>query len=135
MLKRVSACTLCKSCTSCMYSDGCGVWNSNEDPIPEVVIDVNDVTLVLCRGERYKMRDTVDGAIFNETIDPTHVDVLEQEAYLNLLHLGVKHLNLYVTWLPVALIAVLNAAKKLDISVTLYHYDRETNTYYTQDVL
>lgn len=44
------------------------------------------------------------------------------------------HLNLYVTGLTPALIAALNVCKDEKIGVTLYHYDRSTNGYFTQEV-
>ena len=47
---------------------------------------------------------------------------------------GNFHLDLYVTGLSVALVAVLNAARVRGVSVTLYHYDRETGEYYAQEV-
>lgn len=43
-------------------------------------------------------------------------------------------LNLYVTGLTVALIAVLNATRELNIKVTLWHFDRENGKYYSQEV-
>jgi hypothetical protein len=45
------------------------------------------------------------------------------------------HLDLYVTGLTVALIACLNAMRQQQISVTLYHFDRETGEYYPQEVI
>lgn len=44
------------------------------------------------------------------------------------------HVNIYVTGLTVALIAALNAMRKEGISVTLYHYDRDTDSYFPQEV-
>lgn len=44
------------------------------------------------------------------------------------------HVNLYVTGLTVALIAALNVCRLQGISVTLWHYDRETNGYFSQEV-
>ena len=45
------------------------------------------------------------------------------------------HINLYVTGMTVALIATLNACKGEGVSVTLYHYDRDTGNYFPQEVL
>lgn len=45
------------------------------------------------------------------------------------------HINLYVTGLTVALIAFLNMTKRENISVTLYHFDRETGEYFPQNVI
>lgn len=44
-------------------------------------------------------------------------------------------LNLYVTGLTVALIAVLNVCRKEGIKVTLYHYNTESGDYFPQEVL
>lgn len=44
-------------------------------------------------------------------------------------------LNLYVTGLTVALIAVLNVCRKEGIKVTLYHYNTATKEYFPQEVL
>lgn len=44
------------------------------------------------------------------------------------------HINIYVTGLTVALIASLNAMRKEGISVTLYHYDKDTDSYFPQEV-
>lgn len=66
--------------------------------------------------------------------DPTDVKGLEKYALKKLLDLDIRYLNLYVTGLTVALIASLNACKKLDIKVTLWHFDRETDTYFSQEV-
>mgnify|MGYP006874685980 FL=1 len=46
-----------------------------------------------------------------------------------------QEVNLYVTGLTVALISVLNAFKISHIKVNLYHFDRDTNTYFKQEVL
>ena len=43
-------------------------------------------------------------------------------------------INLYVTGLTVALIEVLNVCADLEISVTLYHYDRDSGNYFPQKV-
>ena len=48
--------------------------------------------------------------------------------------LNITKLNLYVTGLTVALIAVLNATRELGIKVTLWHFDRESGKYYCQEV-
>lgn len=46
-----------------------------------------------------------------------------------------QEVNLYVTGLTVALISVLNAFKVCHVKVNLYHFDRDTNTYFKQEVL
>lgn len=47
---------------------------------------------------------------------------------------GLK-INLYVTGLTVALIAVLNVCKENKVEVTLWHYDRESGNYFPQEVI
>ena len=44
-------------------------------------------------------------------------------------------LRLYVTGLSVALVAALNACRGLGITVELLHYDRESGSYYSQEVV
>lgn len=87
--------------------------------------------MMLCEG-RHSIPEAIDGAIFGNELNPLAVSDLEAEAENKLR--GVKVLNLYVTGLTVALVAALNACRKLDINVTLYHFDRTSGTYYTQEV-
>lgn len=43
-------------------------------------------------------------------------------------------INLYVTGLTVALIATINVCRREGLNVTLWHYNRETDSYYPQNV-
>lgn len=43
--------------------------------------------------------------------------------------------NLYVTGLTVATVAVINVCREEGIDLTLYHYDRESGSYYPQKVV
>ena len=43
--------------------------------------------------------------------------------------------ELYVTGLSVAIVAVINACRKLGMLLVLMHYDRVSETYYPQEVL
>jgi hypothetical protein len=88
-------------------------------------------TLALC-DSRHPMPECVTGAIFDTTVNPLDTLALEERA-CNVLE-GVKALNLYVTGLTVALIAVLNVCHRNGILVTLYHYNRDTDSYYPQTV-
>lgn len=74
----------------------------------------------------------IDGSIFGTELDPLDLTGMEREAAKQLR--GVFTLNLYVTGLTVALIAVLNVCREQKIKVTLYHYNRETGNYYPQEV-
>ena len=43
-------------------------------------------------------------------------------------------INIYVTGLTVALIAALNVCRHEGLKVTLYHYDKESGEYFSQEV-
>lgn len=88
--------------------------------------------VALCEG-RHEIPQAVDGSIFSATVDPLDVESLEVIALCRLA--GVKQLDLYVTGLTVALVAVLNVCHLEGITVTLYHYNRETGDYYPQRVV
>lgn len=135
MKKEIDACYTCKGvCYSCFYADLCGNWNdTNPSDIPQISIKTKEASLALCEG-RHNIPDAEDGFIFGNELNPLDVKGLETEAYKKLRDLEINKLNLYVTGLTVALIAVINACKKLGIEVTLYHFDRVSNTYYPQKV-
>lgn len=125
--KYIDACTTCAgNCYNCLYSEECDIWNDCGDA--PALIKVASASLALCEA-RHEM--PVDGSIFGNTIpDPTNVGKLELEARKCLKKLDIVYLDLYVTGLTVALIAVLNVCKSMKINVTLYHYNRETGDYY-----
>lgn len=121
------------NCMGCFYTDLCSQW-LDESPY-EPYFEVSDhASMALCEG-RHEIPQAVDGSIFGNTIDPLDPNGLQAEAESKLKALDIKSLDLYVTGLTVALIAVLNACRQLDIVVTLYHYDRESDNYYPQQVL
>ena len=121
------------------------------------------LNMALC-ANRHDIPQATDGYIFREIKNITDTYLLESEAFCSLwtqcrlkewlkyassVFPDVKntkkedwrtippnkiHLNLYVTGLTVALIAVLNVCKDEKIGVTLYHYDRSTGDYFTQEV-
>jgi len=122
------------------------------------MIDTVTLNMCLCDG-RHNIPSAVDGAIFGETIHPRCMrseGYLEDHAYSAILRAAMKYggavysddstddlnieqfkpitINLYVTGLTVALIAVLNTCKRHNIPVTLYHYDRDTGDYFPQPV-
>lgn len=105
----------------------------------------------LCEG-RHSIPEVTDGYIYPSEVNPTDLRELNSIAVDSLMNLCEREynkakeiveyshrldfkLNLYVTGLTVALIEVLNVCKMYDIQVTLYHYDRETGTYYPQNVI
>lgn len=93
------------------------------------------LNLALCEG-RHSIPQAKDGAIFkNEIVDPTNTKALEAEAFTSLCEKGNLEdlkVNLYVTGLTVALIAVLNVCREHGTEVTLWHYDRLSGDYYPQ---
>jgi len=93
---------------------------------------MKNLSMELCKA-RHETPAT-DGAIFGNEVDPTDTTGLEKCALERLSELQAEKLDLYVTGLTVALIAVLNAARELGIEVTLWHFDRETGGYYKQEV-
>lgn len=129
---KIQACNTCGgNCMGCFYSDECNNWNDIA-PYNEAEIEVDTASMELCKGRHFT--PATDGAIFETEVNPLDTAELEQTAKTRLQSLDIKKLNLYVTGLTVALIAVLNATKELNIKVTLWHFDRESNEYYKQEV-
>lgn len=129
---KIQACNTCKgNCMGCFYSDECNNW-LDIAPYNEAEIEVDTAFMELCKG-RHKTPAT-DGAIFETEVNPLDTFALELEAKEKLKSLNIEKLHLYVTGLTVALIAVLNVAKELNIKVTLWHFDRESDEYYEQEV-
>ena len=114
------------NCMNCIWADCC---HNYCDVAPYDCYC--QATLALCEG-RHEMPEDVRGSIFGNEVNPLDVADLEHKAEIRLA--GIKSLKLYVTGLTVALIAVLNVAHKNGIAVTLMHYDRNTNSYYRQEV-
>ena len=138
--KFVTACELCAGkCWTCQYADSCGDYQDQPDlgiPMVEVEDNSTSVSVALCQG-RHEIPEATDGAIFGQTVDPLDVNGLQEQAdsaIASYAENGVKSVNLYVTGLTVALIAVLNACRDKGLTVTLYHYDRESSSYYKQEV-
>ena len=84
--------------------------------------------------------------IFANEVNPLDVRGLEVEAKSSLMRLlgltpdtsagsvGAVHVEIYVSGLTVALIAVLNVCMTFRWRVTLWHFDRDAGTYYSQEV-
>lgn len=89
------------------------------------------LSMALCEG-RHAIPNATNGAIFGNTINPLDVSGLEETAFHKLE--GVKALNLYVTGLSVALVAVINVCHRENIILTLWHFDRDSGNYYPQSV-
>lgn len=92
----------------------------------------NKKVLALCAG-RHEMPASVGGYIFDIIEDVTNLSAMEEIAE-RVLGQDLKGLDLYVTGLTPALIAVLNVCRRNDIMVTLYHFNRETGDYFPQVV-
>lgn len=132
--KQVNACYRNNgNCINCCYADECDVWNESNigNYIPTVA--VMTARMALCEG-RHEIPQAEDGSIFGRDLNPLDVSGMETEATLKLAQMNPEHLDLYVTGLTVALVAVLNVARRRGISVTLYHYNRESGDYYPQEV-
>ena len=94
--------------------------------------------LGLCKG-RHEIPN-VEDYVFEETLNPLQVNELREAAFKKLQEVfGVKEgnlwgqeLHIYVTGLSVALVAAIDAALSMALSVTLWHFDRESGEYYPQ---
>lgn len=87
----------------------------------------------LCQG-RHEIGE-VKNYIFKQEVNPLDVKGLEETALEIVSKIEANELHIYVTGLTVALIASLNACKKLNKKVVLYHFDRASGKYYPQEVL
>lgn len=133
MTKKVYACELCNhNCMNCYYADECGYYNDTVNAkIPMVTVNIESASMALCEG-RHPIPQATDGAIFGNTLNPLDIQGMEETAFQKLE--GLKSLNLYVTGLTVALVAVLNVCRREGILLTLWHFNRETGDYYPQPV-
>ncbi len=118
-------------CDACLYADTCGFCQGLNEYVPTIEVSLNEKSMALCEG-RHEIPQAVDGSIFGNELDPLAIEKMEATASARLD--GVDVLNLYVTGLTVALVAVLNVCRDNGIKVTLYHFDRATGGYYPQVV-
>jgi hypothetical protein len=92
------------------------------------------IKLGLCAG-RHDIPN-IDGYVFGEITDPTDIRTMNHQACKVLFgKFGLAqgdHIDLYVTGLTVALVEVLRVCLWEGITVTLWHYDRGTNSYFPQ---
>jgi len=86
--------------------------------------------LGLCKS-RHEIKGVTE-YVFGNTLDPLAIEEMELHAIEKLR--GVKQLDLYVTGLTVALVAVINACSILGVTLTLFHFNKETGEYYPQRV-
>lgn len=78
--------------------------------------------------------------IFNDPIDPTDVIGINDVAIARIKQLfsnpnEERSMNLYVTGLTVALVAVINICRIDHIRLILWHYNLESNRYFPQYVV
>ena len=88
-------------------------------------------TLGLCRG-RHDIPG-VEEYIFDTNVDPLDTKRLYQTAMTTVPERG--NLDLYVTGLSVALLAVVGACEDRLCTLRCWHYVRDTGSYYPQTVL
>ncbi len=86
----------------------------------------------LCKG-RHEIPEAVDGAVFPNNLDPTDIKTMDS-IVIKSIGFDLDELHLYVTGLTVALVAVINFCRKMDVKLVLFHYDRESGNYYKQNV-
>lgn len=87
-----------------------------------------------------KSRHDIEGVhnyVFPQTLDPTNLSEISRICRKKMIALGVKQgdqIDLYVTGLSVALVDVINYCIVNQVQLNLYHYNRDTGTYYKQVV-
>ena len=99
------------------------------------VADDNEATMGLCRG-RHDIPGVTEYVYPNE-LDPANLGAIHEIARDMLIpkvEAGMRHLNLFVTGLTVALVEVINFCRTHGIALTLWHYDRTLGLYYPQEV-
>lgn len=93
------------------------------------------IKIGVCKG-RHEM--PCDMYVFDTIEDPTNVEKIEKEAvyffHKNFFNEDIKKIEIYVTGLTVALMAVMKAASRYCDEMVLMHYDTKTGTYYPQDI-
>lgn len=88
-------------------------------------------TFELCSG-RHSTPATA--AIFPNTVNPTDINGLYETAW-RAIPADCDTLDVYVTGMTVAMLAVVNVCVARHVGLTAYHFDRESGEYYPQPVL
>lgn len=88
-------------------------------------------TYELCKGRH---PTPASSAIFAGEVNPTDVEGLRAAANAAI-PADCDGIDLYVTGLSVALLAVVAVCEARQISLTAWHFDRESGEYYPQAVL
>ena len=127
---KVPACTTCNGiCTGCWYTNQCNRYNDTGTAMATLSIEVPAFSLCAARHNI-----PVPSCIFSNTVNPLDTHELELHAMKKLVSYKKQHIAVYVTGLSVALVAVINACKNLNIKLTLMHYDKNNGEYYQQEV-
>lgn len=127
-------CSDCRGiCEGCFYYQLCDKYN-DVAPYEPYYEESSVAHMSLCEG-RHDIPQAKDGSIFGSVLDPLDVKGMEAMAEAKLRDLDIKSLDLYVTGLSVALVAVINSCHNLGITLTLFHFDRESGQYYPQEVV
>lgn len=85
----------------------------------------------LCAG-RHEYPAQVSGSIFGQNLNPLDLAGMREDAEKALA--GVVALDLYVSGLTIALVEVISVCRAHGITLTLWHFDRNTGSYYPQTV-
>ena len=108
-----------------------------------------EIHVAVCKG-RHEIKEAVDGAIFPATIPndvlihPVELTVNAEITLSKLFKIDLitfletderPVVNLYITGLTVATLAIVNVCHEYDIQLVCWHYDRETGTYFPQDMM
>jgi len=109
-------------CDMKQYNEFVGYFNI----IPQTK---TELTLELCVGRH---QTPATDSIFPNIVNPFDFEQME-EIVKNKLEL-CKKLNLYVTGLTTALITVVNYCNNNNIDLTLYHYNKDTDSYVEQKI-
>ena len=72
----------------------------------------------------------MDGAIFPFEINPTDIKLMAETVHKKLR--DCDNLDLYVTGLSVCLVEVIGYCYHNFVPLTLWHFNRDTNEYYSQ---
>ena len=93
------------------------------------------ISVAVCNG-RHEIPQAVDGAVFAQTItemNPKKLYDSAQKRLVNDYKLAKGDLvNLYVTGLTMATLAIVKVCKDLQVEVICHHFDRETGSYIAQ---
>jgi hypothetical protein len=87
----------------------------------------------LCQGRHSiatNEQQIVDSFIFTTEVNPIDLHNIDNQVHAALYN--CSELELYVTGLTVALVSVINYCLINYIPLTLWHYNRDTNSYYSQ---